>query len=84
MATEFPGERENVHIAMGSPYPGAAGFRTSHIEALRTRRVIELSGRTAPSITEFSDVALVDVMSRDLDATRAFVAADSVSSHGTT
>ena len=75
MATEFPGERENVHIAVGSPHPGAAGFRTSHLEALRTRRVIELSGRAAPSITEFSDVALVDAISRDLDAARAFVAA---------
>jgi DNA-binding PucR family transcriptional regulator len=75
MATEFLGERDNVHIAVGSPHSGAAGFRTSHLEALRTRRVIELSGRAAPSITEFSDVALVDAISRDLDAARAFVAA---------
>ena len=28
------GERENVHIAVGSPHRGAAGFRTSHLEAL--------------------------------------------------
>jgi DNA-binding PucR family transcriptional regulator len=75
MATEFPGEHENVHIAVGSPHQGVAGFRTSHLEALRTRRVIELSGRAAPSITEFSDVALVDAISRDLDAAKAFVAA---------
>lgn len=74
-ATEFPGECENVHVAVGSPHPGAAGFRTSHLEALRTRRVIELSGRAAPTITEFGDVALVDAISRDLDAARAFVAA---------
>jgi len=73
--TEFPGECGNVHVAVGSPHPGAAGFRTSHLEALRTRRVIELSGRAAPSITEFGDVALVDAISRDLDAARAFVAA---------
>jgi DNA-binding PucR family transcriptional regulator len=75
MAMELPGECDNVHIAVGSPHPGAAGFRTSHLEALRTRRVIELSGRAAPSITEFSDVALVDAIARDLDAARAFVAA---------
>jgi DNA-binding PucR family transcriptional regulator len=75
MAAEVPGECENVHVAVGSPHPGAAGFRTSHLEAVRTRRVIELSGRAAPSITEFSDVALVDAISRDLDAARAFVAA---------
>lgn len=75
MATEFRGEIKNVHIAVGSPHPGAAGFRTSHLEALRTRRVIELSGRVAPTATQFSDVALVDAISRDLDAARAFVAA---------
>lgn len=75
MATEFSGESENVHIAVGSPHPGPAGFRTTHLEALRTRRVVELSGRPAPSITEFRDVALVDAVSRDLDAARAFVAA---------
>src|SRR3954470_6295505 len=75
MTTQFPDECENVHIAVVSPHPGAAGFRTSHLEALRTRRVIELSGRAAPSITKFSDVALVDAISRDLDAAKAFVAA---------
>jgi DNA-binding PucR family transcriptional regulator len=73
MATEFSGE--NVHIAVGSPHLGAAGFRTSHLEALRTRRVIELSGRAAPSVTEFRNIALVDAISRDLDGARAFVAA---------
>lgn len=73
--TELPSEGEDVHIAVGSPHPGAAGFRTSHLEALRARRIIELSGRAAPSVTEFSDVALVDAISRDLDAAKAFVAA---------
>jgi hypothetical protein len=75
MLTELAGEREDVHIAVGSPHPGAAGFRTSHLEALRARRIVELSGRAAPSVTEFSDVALVDAISRDLDAAKAFVAA---------
>lgn len=74
MSTEFPGDRLHVHVAVGSPHPGAAGFRTSHLEAVSTRRVIELSGRAAPSITEFSDIALVDAITRDLDAARAFVA----------
>jgi hypothetical protein len=75
IATESSGEGENVHIAVGSPHLGADGFRTTHLEALRTRRVIELSGRVTPSITAFSDIALVDAISRDLDAARAFVAA---------
>ncbi|MFI6310246.1 PucR family transcriptional regulator [Nocardia fusca] len=75
MATELAGESDNLHIAVGSPHSGAAGFRTSHLEAIRTRRVTELSGRPAPSIAQFNDVALVDAISRDLDAARAFVAA---------
>jgi DNA-binding PucR family transcriptional regulator len=75
IATESSGEGEDVHIAVGSPHLGADGFRTTHLEALRTRRVIELSGRVTPSITAFSDIALVDAISRDLDAARAFVAA---------
>lgn len=64
-----------VHVTVGSVHPGPAGFRASHLEAVRARRVVELSGRTAPSITEFRDVALVDAISRDLDAARALVAA---------
>lgn len=75
IATELPGGYNNVHIAVGSPHPGTAGFRTSHLEAVRTRRIIDLSGRVAPSITAFTDVALVDAISRDLDTARAFVAA---------
>ncbi|MCZ8378895.1 helix-turn-helix domain-containing protein [Mycobacterium sp. CPCC 205372] len=75
VAEDSPGGSARVHIAVGSPHPGTAGFRTSHLEALRTRRVVELSGRAAPSITEFGEVALVDAISRDLDAARAFVAA---------
>ncbi|WP_280361575.1 PucR family transcriptional regulator [Nocardia wallacei] len=75
MVMEFRGDSRNVHVAVGSSHPGAAGFRLSHLEAVRTRRVIELSGRAAPTITEFGDVALVDAISRDLDAARSFVAA---------
>lgn len=75
VAAEFAGIWNNIHIATGSPHPGTAGFRTSHVEAVCTRRVIDLSGRAAPSITEFSDIALVDAISRDLNAARAFVAA---------
>lgn len=74
MAAELAGS-EPVHLAVGSPHPGAAGFRATHLEAIRTRRVVELSGRAAPSITEFDDVALVDAIARDLDTARAFVAA---------
>lgn len=75
MAAELAGSSDHVHLAVGSPHPGAAGFRATHLEAVRTRRVVELAGRAAPSITEFGDVALVDAIARDLDTARAFVAA---------
>jgi hypothetical protein len=75
MAAELAGPSEHVHLAVGSPHPGSGGFRTTHLEAVRTRRVIELSGRAAPTVTEFGDIALADAMSRDLDTARAFVAA---------
>lgn len=75
LAAEFPGPSEHVHLAVGSAHRGAAGFRVTHLEAVRTRRIVELSGRGAPSITEFGDVALVDAVARDLDTARAFVVA---------
>lgn len=75
MTTDFS-EFDKIHVAVGSPHPGAAGFRISHSEARRVRRITELSGRTAPSVTRFSDVALVDAISRDLDAARSFVCAE--------
>lgn len=74
LATEFAGPSERVHLAVGATHPGAVGFRITHLEAVRTRRVIELSGRAAPTITEFGDIALVDAIARDLDTARAFVA----------
>ncbi|ORM38224.1 helix-turn-helix domain-containing protein [Williamsia sp. 1135] len=64
----------NSHVAIGSPHPGPAGFRRSHDEARRARRVAEMSERATASITRFADVALVDVITRDLEAARSFVA----------
>ncbi|PYE15488.1 DNA-binding PucR family transcriptional regulator [Williamsia limnetica] len=63
----------SAHVAIGSAHSGVPGFRTSHHEALRARRVVELSGRAAPSLTRFPDVALVDLLSRDVEAAKAFV-----------
>jgi DNA-binding PucR family transcriptional regulator len=65
---------EPVHVAFGEPHHGKAGFRESHLEALRTRRVVELSGRHPPSVTGFAEIRVVDALSRDLDAARALVA----------
>ena len=64
-----------VRISIGTPAQGAAGFRDSHAQAQRGRRIIELSGRGAP-VTSYAELALVDTMSGDLDLARAFVAAE--------
>lgn len=65
----------DVHVAVGSPGLGLAGFRESRLQADRARRIAELTGRRAPSLTAYPDVALVDLLSRDLPAARSFVAA---------
>ena len=64
-----------VRISIGTPAQGAAGFRDSHAQAQRGRRIVELSGRGAP-VTSYTELALVDTMSGDLDLARAFVATE--------
>jgi hypothetical protein len=64
-----------VRISLGTPAQGAGGFRDSHLQAQRGRRIIELSGRGAP-VTPYGELALVDAMSGDLDLARGFVAAE--------
>ncbi len=66
---------EIVRICIGIPAQGRAGFRDSHVQAQRGRRIIELSGQAAP-VTSYAELALVDTMSGDLDVARAFVAAE--------
>ncbi len=64
-----------VQIYLGTPAQGPVGFRDSHVQAQRGRRIIELSGSGAP-VTTYADLALVDAMSGDLDLARAFVAGE--------
>jgi DNA-binding PucR family transcriptional regulator len=65
-----------VHLAVGGVASGLAGFRTSHDEARRARRVARLAAGGAPSLTRFEDVSLVDLLSCDLPAAQAFVAVE--------
>jgi DNA-binding PucR family transcriptional regulator len=62
-----------AHVALGPVLPGLSGFRSSRAGAERVRRVVGLSRRPAPTLTEWTDVALVDALSADLDAARALV-----------
>lgn len=66
---------ETVRVAVGVPAKGVDGFRQSHVQAQRGRRIVEMSGRAAP-VTAYSEIALVDTMSGDLDLARAFVATE--------
>lgn len=67
---------DDVHLAVGSEHRGATGFRDTHLQALRARRLVDMAGSATPSVTLFSDIALVDVLSQDMDALRAFVTAE--------
>jgi hypothetical protein len=64
-----------VRVSVGTPAEGPAGFRASHVQAQRGRRIVELAGRGAP-VTSYADIALVDTMSGDLELARGFVAAE--------
>jgi hypothetical protein len=62
-----------VAVAVGEAGTGLDGFRTSHDEAQRARRVAGLLGRDAGPCTAFADVALLDLLTADLAAARRFV-----------
>jgi DNA-binding PucR family transcriptional regulator len=64
---------EPVHVAIGRPGAGVEGFRSSRAQADRARRVVTLAGTIAPSLTPFATIELVDLLSADIDAARAFV-----------
>jgi len=65
-----------THVALGDVDRGIDGFRRSRDQADRARRIAGLSGRRAPTFTAYADIALVDLLSRDLDAARRFVHAE--------
>ncbi|WP_217996885.1 PucR family transcriptional regulator [Nocardioides jensenii] len=64
-----------VRVSIGTPAQGAGGFRDSHQQAQRGRRLVDLSDRAGP-VTSYAEIALADTMSGDLDLARAFVATE--------
>lgn len=64
-----------IQVSIGIPGQGVRGFRDSHAQAQRGRRIIELSGRGVP-VSSYAEMALVDTMSGNLDLARAFVTAE--------
>jgi DNA-binding PucR family transcriptional regulator len=66
----------DVRVACGTlAGPGPRGFRASHEEAERARRVASLSRPRHP-VTFFDDVSLLDLLSTDPPAARRFVQAE--------
>jgi hypothetical protein len=62
-----------AHVALGPVLPGLNGFRRSRAGAERVRRVVSLSAKQPPTLTEWTNIALVDALSADLDAARELV-----------
>ena len=62
-----------VRIATGEPARGIAGFRESHNEAVKARRVAELAARPAGTVTRYVRVGLAAIATGDLDQARTFV-----------
>jgi DNA-binding PucR family transcriptional regulator len=68
------GVPDGVSVAIGSCGVGVAGFRRSHEEALRARKIAILAGRRGT--IEYRDVALLTVATWDLARAREFVEAE--------
>ncbi|WP_037080666.1 PucR family transcriptional regulator [Pseudonocardia spinosispora] len=70
---ELEKRSEGARIALGSPADGLAGFRASHRQALNARRVAEIHGDEAGSVTSFADVAVSAFLAADLTDARRWV-----------
>jgi DNA-binding PucR family transcriptional regulator len=62
-----------AHVALGPVLRGLNGFRRSRAGAERVRRVVSLCAKQAPTLTEWTTIALVDALTADLDAARELV-----------
>lgn len=68
-----PGARGGLRVALGRPGRGLDGFRRSHQEALRARRVAALARRPGTATATFDGFALDALLTQDLDEARRFV-----------
>lgn len=66
----------STHVALGPVLPGLDGFRRSRKGAEGVRRVVDLSHRHPPTLTDWSSVSLVAALSADMDAMREIVRAE--------
>jgi DNA-binding PucR family transcriptional regulator len=71
---DLPAPREGFRVATGTAAAGLAGFRRSHLEALRAQTIALARAEPVP-VTRYADVATLAVLTDDLDALRRFVEA---------
>jgi DNA-binding PucR family transcriptional regulator len=64
---------DGVHVCVGSPRKGVAGFRRTHDQAGLARRVARLS-TPVPAFLDYRDCAVVALLCDDVDRGREFVA----------
>lgn len=62
-----------IQVACGAPGRGVDGFRSTHETARRARRLARLLRRSA-RVTVFEEVAMLDLLTRDIDGARALAA----------
>ncbi len=64
-----------IRVAVGLPASGARGFRRTHEQARAAYSVATMPGGTADRVIGFGDrgVAVVSLLARDLESTRAWV-----------
>jgi DNA-binding PucR family transcriptional regulator len=66
--------RDAVSISVGEPAHGLDGFRTTHGSALLARRAMRLAGERPGRARRFRSLALISLLSADLEQMRRFVA----------
>jgi len=62
-----------VRVAAGDPAHGPLGFRLTHEQARHARRIAQLSGRPAGTVTSYGPIALQAAVCNDVEQARAFV-----------
>ncbi|MEV0973323.1 PucR family transcriptional regulator [Microtetraspora glauca] len=63
----------DVHVAIGQPASGIAGFRDSHEDAGRVQVTVAQARRRGPSITHYAEIALVTLLTADRKAAADYV-----------
>ena len=66
----------NALAAVGSPAQGVDGFRRSHLQAMRARRVARLSRQRPGTVVRYPTVAVAALASADLEHAQEFVATE--------